>query len=59
MTFLALCYISSNDIEALEQPSTSIVKSEPAEEPGPSRKRPTVDSDDEDDDTNIYLQSQV
>ena len=49
MTFLAPCYISSNDIEALEQPSTSVVKSEP-EEPAPSRTRLTVDSDDEDDD---------
>ena len=53
MTFLTCCHILSCDIEALEQPSTSVVKSEP-EEPGPPRKRVTVDSDHEDDDTN-YL----
>ena len=52
MTFLTCCYILSRDIDALQQPSTSVVKSEP-EVPGPSKKRMTVDSD-EDDDTN-YL----
>ena len=54
MTFLTRCYIFSNDIEALEQPSKSVVKSEP-EEPAPSRKRVTVDSDDEDDDINYLV----
>ena len=53
VTFLTRCYIFSNDIEVLDQPSTSVVKSEP-EEPAPSRTRQTVDSDDEDDHTN-YL----
>ena len=54
MTFLTRCYIFSSDIEELDQPSTNVeVKSEAAEEPGPSRKR-VIDSDDEEDETN-YL----